>query len=66
MAPISFILIAANDKTGTGPGIRLMIDLFKNDWIMPNNADLERTVKVPNMEGGRGVDWHEYNPDMEN
>jgi hypothetical protein len=49
--PISFVMIEANEKTGTGPGIRLMMDFFKNDWIMPAAEDISRISRVPNMEG---------------
>jgi hypothetical protein len=62
--PISFVMIEANEKIGTGPGIRLMMDFFKNDWIMPAAEDISRISRVPNMEGKGWVEWRPYLNDM--
>jgi hypothetical protein len=52
--PITFVPVLASDKSG--PGFRLMLDFFNNDWMLPSEDEVESKVLIPNMEGaGREV-----------
>jgi hypothetical protein len=52
--PITFVPVLASDKYG--PGFRLMLDFFNNDWMLPSEDEVESKVLIPNMEGaGREV-----------
>ena len=46
--PITFVAVPATDKNG--PGFRLMLDFFNNDWQLSSGEDVEHHVVVPNME----------------
>lgn len=47
--PITFVPVPASDKCG--PGFRVMLDFFNNDWLLPREDELETSVLIPNMEG---------------
>lgn len=54
MPPITFVPVLASAKSG--PGFRLMLDFFNNDWMLPSEDEVESKVLIPNMEGaGRKV-----------
>lgn len=42
--PISFVPIVGES---TGPGFRLLMDFFNNDWAMPKESMYNRKVSVP-------------------
>jgi hypothetical protein len=55
--PITFTAIPGNEKDGSGAGFRLMMDFFKNDWLIPQKKQLRRKILVPNMEGLGDYAW---------
>jgi hypothetical protein len=54
--PITFVAVPSNGSFG--PGIRLLMDFFNNDWVMPREEDWNRKISVPNYLE-EPTDWDE-------